>query len=181
MNTAILHPGEKKAQYLWTAFILMFFLIQATIWTVAISITSGDRSHTVVAGYDEQALRWDDVKAMQQASKTLGWNCQLSIAPEAGPLGNRIAIIQLSDRDGVALSGVNVQCDAYHRGSAADVQSLKFVETDPGVYGASIQIDKAGRWRFSGSAVQDENRFLIEQEVVTGVSNATINATVLEN
>lgn len=181
MNTAIMHPGEKKAQYLWTAFILMFFLIQAIIWTVAISITSGDRSHTVVAGYDEQALRWDDVKAMQQASKALGWNCHLTIDPQTGPLGNRSVTIQLSDRDGVALTGVSVQCDAYHRGSAADVQRLELVETDPGIYWSPIQIDKAGRWRFSGTAVRDESKMLIEMEVVAGVSVAENNTSVLDN
>ena len=78
-QTIAVEQKEKTAQFVWTGFILLFFVIQAIVWTVAISITTRDPSHAVVAGYDEKALNWDDEKALRLASANLGWQAEIVI------------------------------------------------------------------------------------------------------
>ncbi len=55
MNIATIEERERSAQFLWMGFIISFFAIQAVIWTFALIMTSNDKSHAVVAGYDEKA------------------------------------------------------------------------------------------------------------------------------
>ena len=75
-NKNSIENKEKTAQLMWTGFILGFFVIQAIIWIIAISITARDASHAVVAGYDEKALKWDDQKALSAASVLMsGFSC----------------------------------------------------------------------------------------------------------
>ncbi len=66
--TTTIQQKEKTAQFLWTGFILMFFVLQAILWTVAITLTTGDKSHAVIASYDARALNWDEEVAQRNAS-----------------------------------------------------------------------------------------------------------------
>ena len=121
MSQATLQTREKTAQLLWTAFILMFFVIQAVIWTVAISIISMDSSHVVVANYDEQALNWDEVKKQREASAALGWTANISILSAEDLYGNRVVQIKINDASQQPVTKALVQMRAFHRGRAAEV------------------------------------------------------------
>ena len=68
---ATLQQKEKTAQFLWTGFILMFFVIQAIVWIVAITLTANDKSHAVLPNYDERALKWNEEVALRAASEKL--------------------------------------------------------------------------------------------------------------
>ncbi|QEG20421.1 FixH family protein [Mariniblastus fucicola] len=159
------HPNEKLAQYMWTAFILMFFVLQAILWTFAISMTAGDKSHTVVAGYDEQALQWDDVRKTQIASERLGWNAKFEIGETADILDNRIVTLELTDQDGQSIKDPILSIRAFHNGRAADVQHLKFQSTGPGTFTSVITMDKAGYWQFEGTAKVDDDTLLVKDKL----------------
>lgn len=163
-NTVSIDQKERTAQLFWTAFILMFFVIQAVIWAIAISITAADPSHTVLAGYDEQALKWDQVKSAQLASEKLGWSCQIEPGNRPDMKGWRTISLKLADRDGRPIEQANITTRAYHRGRAAEVQQLVFEESKPGTYVGRIQVRNSGRWRFEGAATRGTQQFLIDDE-----------------
>lgn len=165
MNDIALQSKEKTAQLLWTVFILMFFVIQAIIWTFAISITSRDSSHAVVAGYDEQALSWDEVKQERAASKALGWTTEIKVDPTGDIRGNRVITIVVTDRKNRPVENATVQLDAYHRGRAAEVQCVEFNEVGQGVYSSEIQIRQSGAWVFDGTVSVENRRLLIQQTI----------------
>jgi nitrogen fixation protein FixH len=165
MNTASFQQKEKTAQYLWTGFILMFFLIQAIIWTTAIAITSQDSSHAVAAGYDEQALNWDEVKRQRVASEQLGWNAEIEVAPTGDIRGNRSVTVSLKDRTKAPIENAVVNLTAFHRGRAAEVQQVSLTSVEPGVFSATIKIQNSGVWRLSGTAIVDDQQFLFEQQL----------------
>ena len=144
-------------------FILMFFVIQATIWTVAISITSQDMSHAVVAGYDEHALSWDEIKETRQQSAALGWTSEIGVANDSDIRGFREMTIQVTDKDGHKVENAELLVRAFHRGAAAETQDLRFVETVPGTYTTQLRVTRFGTWCFSGTAIQGKHQFLIEQ------------------
>ena len=163
MNTQL--QAEKTAQLLWTGFILMFFLIQAVIWTVAISITSSDMSHAVIANYDEQALHWDRVKQMRAASSQLNWSSQLTAIGQSALNGDRQIRLQVSDKEGQPIESAIIQMNAFHRGAAADVRDLEFTESAPGVYETTLRLDKDGKWCFQGIFSQEGQVLLVDQTI----------------
>ena len=81
---ATLQQKEKTAQFLWTGFILMFFVIQAIVWIIAITLTSNDKSHAVLPDYDQRALNWNEQVKVRAASEKLGWQSRLSIDETSG-------------------------------------------------------------------------------------------------
>ncbi len=172
MNSIPLPRKEKTTQLIWTGFILSFFLIQAAIWTVAILITSRDSSHAVVAGYDEQALRWDDLQAQQRASDALGWISTLEIARTGDVRGNRTICLEMTDRDKAPVENAKVEVRAFHRGKAAEVQNLEFTEIEPGIYSTQVQVRNEGNWQFSGVAVVNEHVLQIEKRTFLSLLKA---------
>jgi nitrogen fixation protein FixH len=165
MTTTTLQQRELKAQFVWTSFILTFFLVQAMVWVAAISITSGDSSHAVVASYDENALKWDELKSLQQASDRLGWNANIELEDAANVLGEHQVTVFLQDRQGNAIEDANVVLQAFHCARASEVQSVQLVEKDHGQYQGVLRVMHAGMWQLSGTASVMGQVFLIEQRM----------------
>jgi nitrogen fixation protein FixH len=166
MNQSIaIENKEKTAQLLWTGFILVFFIVQAIIWMVAISITIRDPSHAVVAGYDEKALKWDEEKALSEASAHLGWQAEILIDSSADILGNHAITVKLDDRDQSPVDDAKIELRAFHRALAGKPQQISLSEINEGVYTGQIQIRKSGLWQFEGVARKGEQTFLIDQRL----------------
>lgn len=160
---------ELTAQLLWTAFVLLFFVVQGILWTVAISVTAGDSSHAVVAGYDEQALQWDEVKKLQQASDRLGWKAEIMVDATGDVRGDHKVSVTLSkesnETGGKDIEGVEVELTAFHRARAADPQTLTLEEITPGTYQGVLKVQHSGIWQFSGTASTANDKFLFEQKM----------------
>ena len=148
-----LQQKEKTAQFLWTGFILMFFVIQAIVWIVAITLTANDTSHAVVPNYDERALKWNEEVALRAASEKLGWQSQLSIDDSGDILGQRVITMKLRDRNDEPVNDATVNLRAFHRARAGVPQLLEFSAAGEGVYTSTIRVDKSGLWQFEGQAV----------------------------
>ena len=148
--------------------ILVFFVLQAILWTTAISLTAGDKSHTVVAGYDEQALNWDEVKALKVRSDQLGWKADLRLGSNSDIRGDRDLTLALTTREGAPLDNAQIVVTAYHRGRAADKQAIQMQPsgTDPGIYTGKVKVQHSGKWQFSGFAKIGDDQFLIEYRTV---------------
>ena len=142
MNKTIsFEQREKTAQFVWTGFIVMFFVVQGIVWTIAITLTANDKSHAVVAGYDEKALRSDEEVALRAASKQLGWRTELLIDAAADVRDVHAITLKLADAKGQPLAGAAVQLTAFHRALAGDPQLLTLSEVRAGTYSGKIQFD----------------------------------------
>ncbi len=172
MNQSIaIENKEKTAQLMWTGFILIFFIVQAIIWMVAISITIRDPSHAVVAGYDEKALKWDEEKVQNLASANLGWQAEILIDSTADILGNHAITVRLDDREHSPVKDAKFEFRAFHRALAGQPQPILLSEINDGVYAGQIQIRKSGLWQFEGVAQKGDDTFLIDQRLSLEVSN----------
>lgn len=154
---------EKTAQLMWVGFILMFFLIQAVIWTIAISVTATDPSHAVVSGYDEKALLWDDEKARRVASDQLGWQAEIGVASAGDLQGFRELTVTLTDADGQPISGASLEMTSFHVARAGEPQRVGLTEDQSGVYRGHMRIRKPGWWQFSGTAVKGDDTLLVDE------------------
>ena len=156
---------EKTAQFLWTGFIVLFFVIQAIIWTVAITLTASDKSHAVVSGYDQRALNWDEERALKNASEKLGWQANVFVDPAADIRKFHVITLQLQDSESKPVEQATLELNAFHRAEAADKQILSFSEVGKGVYSGKIRIHKSGLWQFEGRFRRDKDVFLVNQQL----------------
>jgi nitrogen fixation protein FixH len=165
-----LQHKEQTARLLWTGFILMFFVIQAIVWIVALSLTAGDKSHAVLPDYDRRALNWNEERERRTNSVKLGWQARLLVDDAADIRRNRVVTITLTDRQGQPVRNASLQLRAFHRARAGDPRQLRFREVGPGVYSTVLQVDKPGLWQFEGQAAQGERVFLINRQQSLQVS-----------
>lgn len=151
---------EATARMLWTGGIVAFFVIQAVLWTVAITLTSQDPSHVVFEGYDQRALNWDSWQETVRASAALGWKTELQIGNVATVMGQRDLTLRLADRDGQAISNATVELKLFHRARAAEAETLSLQEFRPGEYVTSFRPQHAGTWKFEVTATRGADKFL---------------------
>lgn len=143
----------------------MFFVLQAILWTTAITLTAGDASHAVIANYDEQAFHWDEVKQQYADSAKLGWKAELKVDKSSDSSGNRVITLLLNDRDDKFITEASVEIRAFHRARAAKVQKIKLLEVGAGVYSGSISVEHSGQWLVSGTAIRGDDCYLIEHRL----------------
>lgn len=169
LTTNIEHR-EKTAQFIWTGFILLFFLLQAVIWMVALTLTSTDQSNAVVSGYDEKALNWDEEIALRNSSARLGWSAELLVDPTADMVSGHAITLKLTNADQALVDNATIQLTAFHRARSGDPQQIEFTEINDGVYTGSIKIRKSGLWQFDGLARKGHDAFLINLKQVLKAS-----------
>ncbi len=155
--------NEPLAFLSWGAFILFFFALQAVLWSVAITVTASDTSHAVVSGYDQEALRWDQTVAQQQASDALGWSAELKIDGSSDVPGDRKLVVVIIDASGAPLAGATVEVLAFHKARAARGQQLELKEIAPGIYSARLKVQHQGNWKIKGTASLAGSRLLFEE------------------
>lgn len=158
-------PNETLSQYVWTLLILGFFGVQAIVWLVALTLTANDRTQAIVAGYDEKGLKWDEQRAEQLASDTLGWTANIQIEDESVYGQLRRVTVHLADRENHAVAGADMELKLFHCGHAADTQAQRLTEREPGVYSATFKFDYAGNWDMSLVATREHERFLSQQRI----------------
>lgn len=155
---------EKFAQMAWTAGIVGFFSIQAVIWAIAITLTSTDKTHAVIADYERGGLSWDQTQQMIKESEALGWSTNLSIDTQSSLPGRRTITLTVLDRNQQPIEVAEINLEVFHRGQAAIVYDLKLLPSDePGVYVGQLEMTRPGYWQFSG-AIDHPTGFYLYKE-----------------
>jgi nitrogen fixation protein FixH len=163
-----LQEREAIAQMAWTTGIIAFFGLQAILWSVAIFLTSNDPSHAIVENYDKKAMNWDAQREAEEASRKLGWTCEIS--PSA-PLKNerqRTVEICLRDRKLEPISGATVSVRTFHKARAAHPVEQQLAESGAGVYSCVLEMPKQGQWQFEVTADLGDDHFRSLQVLQVG-------------
>lgn len=154
---------EMMAQLRWTAIILFFFLIQAVIWTVALTLTAGDKSHAIIEGYDQANASWAQQMEHQRASDRLGWQARVEVVPGTGLGGDASLRLVMVDADQAPLAGATVQLRAFHTGHAAEVQTIGMSEVEPGVYEGAFRPRYRGQWQLDGTVTVGSAQWILNR------------------
>lgn len=154
---------EKLAQWLWTGGIIAFFGIQAVIWAIAITLTTNDPSHAIVADYEKSSLSWDQSQAILKQSQALGWQTELTVSRTASLTGEREIRLQLLDRAGRPIEVAEVNLEIFHYAQAAIVHQVQLQPQGQGVYAGKLPMQRSGYWRFSGVIDHPEGQFIFNE------------------
>ena len=150
--------AERSARRRWTLFILTFFAGQAVLWTYALNRVASDPSHAVVDNYDDIALNWDEHRARQNASAALGWDA--SVQMRSAPSGSATLQVEIADREKAAVTADRVLATVFHQSAAANKQTVELLPTGPGVYAATFDATRDGKWRVAIDARKGDANFL---------------------
>lgn len=163
--TALQASQERRASLTWTGGIIVFFVIQAIIWAIALYITNNDPSHAILPRYDQRALAWDKEAAALAHSQSLGWQVQLDVAAQADYKGQRVVTLQLKDKQGVGIEGATIEVSYFHQARAALRETIRFASSNnpppaSGTYTALLPLNRTGLWRFELEVEHQGEKFL---------------------
>lgn len=117
-----------------------------------------------IKGYYEAARRWDVDRAVEQASREIGWTVRYELPSDIPfyPGMPRPVDIRVADRHGQPVSGLAGHFFAIRPSDTRLNQSGELVELPQaaGSYRALVRVDDAGVWEFRIDASQDGLRFV---------------------
>jgi len=170
LNSTEIQQKEQLARFLWVSFILLFFAIQAIIWTIAILMTSNDPSHAVVRDFDTRSALPPSRAERTGFNRALGWATSLKVrlapAHPSSP-GQRHAEVELSlkNKNGLPIELPCVDLSVFHCAWAANVQQIKLHPQQPGVYRGEMRVDHSGQWQFDGNISHENAIYYLNERV----------------
>lgn len=158
------HDANRRAAWRWGTFVVSLLGLQVVGGIMAIMLATGDESVAIVPNYHEKAVRWDDEVALQAASRSLGWVCNVSQVDETSEVaGLRIT---LADREGNPIDLASGELQIYRHARAADVRRVKIPAGSLGSLELRGCFDSHGLWQVMIDVTdRAENRFAYSHEL----------------
>ena len=141
---------ERRAARFWLFFILGLLAVNLAVAVVAIFMASRDPSFRPMPNYGERAVDWQSHRRLLEQSAKLGWYLQLERSMR-GSAGTYVMEFRITDREGVPISDAIGTAQAYHftRVDQNTVVDVIPVSEEPGLYRASIDVSRDGKWQVS--------------------------------
>jgi hypothetical protein len=115
-------------------------------------IAIDDPHFALEPNYYDKAVHWDQAQAEAKADRALGM--KLDLRPLAISYSGQIdLVLTLKDRGDFALTGAEVELQAFPNAYAGRIEQLLLRETAPGVYTGQLEHGMRGLW---------ELRFLVK-------------------
>ncbi|MGI9472986.1 MAG: FixH family protein [Rubripirellula sp.] len=156
--------ANRRAAWRWGGLVVGLLSLQVAGGIFAIMLATGDESVAVVPDYHQKALQWDQEIAIQEASRQLGWTCEMdaTITGDENP-GVRIA---LTDRQGVPVTIEQGEIEIYRHVRASDVRSVALPKGTIGVVELNDCFPSPGLWQVSLDVTDRHgNRFTVSREL----------------
>lgn len=119
---------------------------------------------TAPAGYEE-ALKWDELKALRERSAELGWTLEIEPTNRTEINGDRLLAMRLLDRDGAAINDAVITLRIYHLARPDEVQERVVSVGDEGLYATSLRMRREGAYQLTATVERGADTMLMETEV----------------
>lgn len=134
---------DRRDLWIPASFVIFFVFLTALLsWFVVIA----NRSFTGVVTEDAYAigLNYNDVLALRETEKRLGWTTSLSFR-QGDSLGG-VLTFSVRDRDGGPLVADEIRATAERMTRFPQIQTVEYARRTDGVYEANLAVPLAGRW-----------------------------------
>lgn len=164
--------GGRDRKSPWPWIIVGMLLTHVLIMVVAMTIAVRDKSAAIVPNYYERAVNWDAEQAKYRASEKLGWHVEMEAAEQIDPVGRREVRFILTDAQGQAVPGANIDLEYFHdaHGNEDRTVSLKPDSSDPRYFTALLPMRYAGEWELHYTITAGKQSFIGKQQAY--VTNA---------
>ena len=118
---------------------------------VVVYVATSDPSYAVEDDYYEKAVAWDEKRAQDRTNEDLGWSLEFKVTPPERPGDQPTLDLTLLDADGGPLVGAAISVEGFHNARGDDILRERLTDVGDGVYSATPQMNRNGRWelRFS--------------------------------
>ena len=152
-----------QPKHFYMALPVLLLTMSGSIQLTAAVIASQGNGAEIERDYYERALHWDDYQELVAASHRLGWTVEI-LPDEIGTLGAPIGVtFALRDRDGQPVSGASGVVSAFQNGHVDEMFTLELVEAARGLFRASFNPRRTGRWVWRMRFARGEDVFVAEQ------------------
>ncbi len=115
----------------------------------------------------EKGLAYNQVLAMAEAQKKLGWMVETEVVPmPAGSAHGADLRVTFRDKDGKPLSGLAVEADFIRPTSAGHDGAVPLPEQGGGRYGAAVTLALAGQWEVHLTARRGAVNYQFDKRIV---------------
>jgi len=159
----------------WPAGIVALLALHMGAMGIVVFIATRDPSFAVEPQSYKKAVAWDQTRAQQQASNSLGWTVNADISDTFDPLGRRHITCHLTDAYGTAVMAATVKLDAFHHARASERLAATLEPGPAGMYRVDLPMRRAGLWELRIVAQRGIERFdtVISHEIPAVPSHAT--------
>ncbi len=126
---------------------------------VVVYVATSDPSYAVEDDYYQKAVAWDEKRAQDRLNQDLGWSLDFSVTPPETPGEQPALDVTLLDAGGKPLAGAVVSVEAFHNARADDIVREKLIDGGNGVYSATPQMNRNGRWEMRFTVDRDGDHF----------------------
>ncbi|MBP7146902.1 MAG: FixH family protein [Acidobacteria bacterium] len=106
-----------------------------------IYFATSDPSFAVEPDYYAKGLAWDRAQEQERVNRGLGWQLELDVREAT-------ALVTVRDRAGAALTGAQVEAEAFASARSGSRRALHFEEQPGAVYRAPLAGARPGLWEF---------------------------------
>ncbi len=147
-----------KPSLRWPLLIAGLLTVHAAAMITYAVIASSNPSYAVEKDYYQKALHWDEKRAQDAANTSLGWEAAVSARPGDQP-GKAVLTITLRDRGGEPVGGAAAHVEVFHMADSGRVLEADLEETSPGTYGATLPMERDGKWELRLRARRGKDLF----------------------
>jgi nitrogen fixation protein FixH len=148
----------------WAMLPVMLLGSSVFLYMVIVPFMTNDPSHALVPDYEERAANWDLVTAQRRMNRELGWQLRVR-APYGASDGTMRLVIEVMDRDGVAIHAETVSGVALHVARAANRHTFTADRIGPGRFETIISSDRPGIWEVDLKARRGDEIFAERRRV----------------
>lgn len=133
-------------------------------------MATDDPHFALEPNYYDKAVHWDRAQRDQRASEASGLTAELSPL-HVNSDGRAEVRVRLVDREQRAVTGAQIQIEAFPNAYAARVVRMDLREAEPGVYVGSLERPTLGLWelRLQARAGEARLRQVLRRDVIKQV------------
>jgi len=151
------------SEYRWPIFIGGHLTMSLVACGVLVYVATRPDVPRPIQGYYESARSWDADRAVEDASRALGWTVRFALPADVPHLPGmpRPVDVTVTDRDGRPVAGLAGQVVAIRPADARLNQRAALVAVPSGGYRALVRLDEPGAWDLRLDTHQQAQRFVL--------------------
>lgn len=156
-----------RQKLVWPGMVFGLLGISVTLMSITLFLAVSDRSFGVEEDYYAKAVSWDQDVAALAASASLGWNADVTIAPEVDLSGKRSVMVVLTDSLGAPVDAVASPVFAFHHARRNEAATFALALIAPGRYAAGASMARDGLWQLRLRFTRGSDVFLHSLDLST--------------
>jgi nitrogen fixation protein FixH len=151
------------SEYRWPIFIGGHLTMSLVACGVLVYVATRPDVPRPIAGYYESARSWDADRAVEDASRALGWTVRFALPADVPHLAGmpRPVDVTVVDRGGRPVDGLAGQLVAIRPADARLNQRADLVAVPRGGYRTLVRLDEPGAWDLRLETQQHGRRFVL--------------------